>query len=736
VSKYRITERRFIYPFNFVSIDEPVARSKVLPEDYGELSGKISCELKTLTPLFIPNTTKKGAFGNKNDSAPAFVQAVEEPTNSYDFFSYEDLTKRDDYFRNPARPIIPGSSLRGAIRSAYEAVVNGCLSSCDDENTLYRRTVVPRKHCGIIEKDPATQERVLYKASLSRRYVGADGAGRTNKTGEAVDGGVYLRGENIWNGKSSSLGKTTKINDAVMKYVYDSKEEKIEVARFKEDGKEWENLVEVWRLYQHRGKGEKIRGVNQHDDPAKTNYHGGYKGYLDADLVPVYYTRIIKGNALYMSPAAITKEVFSRTLKQMLKEQGDHAPCTDSKELCPACALFGMVGEESGVESCASRLMFRDAVPIAPDGNTAWNDWYGTVRTLPILSSPKVTATELYQEEVLGAEYYNYDYSVKYYDDGTYEPEHVRTLLDKPNLRGRKFYWHRKSAKLDNTSAYASQRTRIRPVDSDRIFKFELYFDRLSEPELKSLLWVLTFGEDRNGPHAHKLGHGKPVGYGSVRITKADVTLIKLDDSLSLIEEKGEYKPQPPAETEALREYLAITDFSKATDEVNYPSDALSWFKINKEIRLNRSFKPSYNYILPKALDEDRYLPEYEAGDGDIGGNRKGAIEAASGPEPEPEPEPEEEPKAFGTSIRDRIKAAEAEKKAREERSAVKKKDYNKKKLEQACGIALAKSILGNEKKNLLCNFIKDYESDPEYYKSLKHLYEKLGSQKDDFRKK
>ena len=620
MSKYHITEEQFINPYNFVSINEPVERDMVM---YGELSGTITCELKTLTPLFIPNTSKDCAFSTAY-------------SHSYDFFSCEDLNERSDYLQLPARPIIPGASIRGVIRSAFEAVTNGCMSTCDDDNTLYRRTPVPRKFYGIIEKDESTGERILYKATKWKWSV-RDRA--NHQTGDTLRGGVYLRGENF-HGKKS---------DAIMKYELTENGEKIELGRFSEESREWTNLVEVWRLYQPRGG--KIKGVNQSND--------GYQGYLSAKLIPVYYTKLDDSDFYYFGPAAITKEVFSRTLSELLERQGGHNPCQKRASLCYTCNLFGMVGEEAQ----ASRLFFRDATPAAPDGASDWSNWYEEVRALPILASPKVSATEFYMEDVQGADYFNYDYIVNYFDyfdeNGKSESAPVRAFLDNPKLRGRKFYWHRKSIVYDTTSGFSKQRMEIRPILAEKTFHFEIGFDRLTKTELETLIWVLTFGE-HNETNAHKLGHAKPYGYGSVRITKANVATLTLNNDLSIDKATStEYTPQSPNDSIALREYLKLTNFVEANEDIKYPEGdngrrtnsrgVYQWFGINKEIR-TKAFQPSFNYVLPKPLDENIKLPGYVSGDGNIGGNRA-EIRKADKPEAQSDIKIPEKQEEKGTTI-------------------------------------------------------------------------------------
>ena len=612
MNNYCTTNERFINPYNFVSINEKVRREKV---EYGSLSGTIVCELETLSPLFTPNTTRNHFFSDK------FAFA-----NSYDFFSYEDLQAVDNPREHFARPIIPGSSIRGVIRSAYEAALNGCMSTCDDENTLYRRTPVPRDSYGIIEKDATTGERVLYKASKWKWPISDR---RGHKTGDELRGGVYLRGEDF-----PDRNKPKK-HDAIMKYELDSKGNKIEIARFDEEGennREWTNFVEVWRLYQQRGGA--IKGVNQNKN------HKGYASYFDAKAIPVYYTRLDNTSFYYLSPAAITKEVFSRTLKELLKSQGEHNPCEHLSDICPACALFGMTGEDS----LASRLMFCDGTPNISGGldtTKDWSDWYDKLRALPILASPKVSATEFYLEDVDGAAYFNYDYIVNYYEyfdkNNKTAKEAVRTPLENPKLRGRKFYWHRKSILEDKTQAFGNQRTEVRPVKKGKSFTFKIAFDRLTKDELQTLLWVLTFGE-HNLTHAHKFGFGKPYGYGSARVTCTEVSIVTLDENLTLKKEtQCSYVPVKPEDTTALREYLKLTDYSKASDDVKYPKGSrnsgrggsgkiiepstYAWFGINKEILLG-GFNPTFNQVLPNPLDENIALWGYARGSGEVENNR------------------------------------------------------------------------------------------------------------------
>lgn len=54
---------------------------------------------------------------------------------------------------------------------------------------------------------------------------------------------------------------------------------------------------------------------------------------------------------------------------------------------------------------------------------------------------------------------------------------------------------------------------------SNARFQFKVYVDRITEEQLKALLWTITLGENKeDSNYQHKLGHAKPLGYGSVKM--------------------------------------------------------------------------------------------------------------------------------------------------------------------------------------------------------------------------
>lgn len=103
-----MTSDYFVNPYNFVSLEEECDKQSARAT--GNLTGKIICNLKTLTPMFIPSDeqTEDGIV---------------------DFFHYPSEKNLNN---KSFRPIIPGSEIRGAIRSVFEAAFNGCLSQVNE----------------------------------------------------------------------------------------------------------------------------------------------------------------------------------------------------------------------------------------------------------------------------------------------------------------------------------------------------------------------------------------------------------------------------------------------------------------------------------------------------------------------------------------------------------------------------------------------------------------------------
>ena len=138
-----------------------------------------------------------------------------------------------------------------------------------------------------------------------------------------------------------------------------------------------------------------------------------------------------------LSPACITREIYQNNMKKLA---GKFCSCDDKEKLCPACSLFGTVQKDFAYSSkirftdleCKSKIENEEEV-IINKGNV--ENCYDKIITLPEMSSPKITSTEFYMKRPNnGAVFWTWDYYIS--ANGKVIP------LEKPELNGRKFYWH------------------------------------------------------------------------------------------------------------------------------------------------------------------------------------------------------------------------------------------------------------------------------------------------------
>ncbi len=140
-SNFKGDNALFINPYNFVSVDfdsEPVRKDASVRKRGS--SGVLHCELVTKTPLSIPD--------------------VAEADLSKDHKEFDFMRNSDEV------PMIPGSSIRGPIRSVYEALTNSCMSTVDEDQLITYRTKKAFEP-GLLYLD----ERGEYHLFEAKRYI-------------------------------------------------------------------------------------------------------------------------------------------------------------------------------------------------------------------------------------------------------------------------------------------------------------------------------------------------------------------------------------------------------------------------------------------------------------------------------------------------------------------------------------------------------------------------------------
>jgi len=603
---YHEGTQTFVNPYHFLSLARKLEKTIKYRDQkrVGTLTGWIECELQTKTPIFIPNTTK------------VFAKKVgESEMKCYDFFSYTDLSQSSIAQLADApetAPVIPGSELRGMIRSAFEAVTKSCLSTTDDTQKLYKRTTNVGKPGILIFKNntwkiQCCEERIgiafkstpgdphNFSADIQRLEEGA-------KVFIRIGQRYRTRGVDIFR-VVDDIQSTPKDSSYVEGYLHKGEpfgrrkhHESVFVptgTMIDVDERTVQNVLENFKLYRDQT-------VNIHLKQRKgatAKEHSGYRhvGKLEkiSDLHGklIYYAK--RNNRYYLCPAAIGREVFHNRLTDILPKEA--RPCQDIEKLCEACALFGVVGTDERVEqkhrAAASRVRFTDALADRYE--------FDSPKTLHELASPKPSATEFYLKKTIpNADLWNYDYAGKWRrkPDGKVTNTWEDLGAYAPEIRGRKFYWHQQhpSPYLPSEQSATERHVHIRPLKSGT-FTFKVYFNNISREDLDKLLWVLEIGGRKT--HAHKLGMGKPLGLGSVQITVTSITqrtvLMKDNtvqyDAVSLATPKYADVEKRLTEKAVCDEFLKITDFDHAPKAVQYPQnqdspESYKWFMANKQI--------------------------------------------------------------------------------------------------------------------------------------------------------
>ena len=117
---YKKSDRTFVNPYNFVSIDRKKIKQENIEETYKDKeelhTGYLDCVLVAKTPLAIPDLPEGEESGGES---------------KHDFFSINGNDQKN--------PMIPGSSLRGMIRSVYETITESCLSTMKPDTHLFSR---------------------------------------------------------------------------------------------------------------------------------------------------------------------------------------------------------------------------------------------------------------------------------------------------------------------------------------------------------------------------------------------------------------------------------------------------------------------------------------------------------------------------------------------------------------------------------------------------------------------
>lgn len=462
-------------PYNFVPLNKSVVEAKEPPvqDRYhsDRITGYIDCELETLTPIYVRDTLTKDEVIDGKDSK-----------NNSDFFS-------------PANRIrIPGSSLRGMIRNLIEIVTWSKFLFFENKGLYYRgladQSNLRKEYQRNMSSYDKETKRSTYKMSAgylikrgfqyyiipaesknikqfeqipiqeAKKLIENKGSNYSEHSFFKLDNGEHL----VISGRMANKRNDWKI----FKKVQDSESNKILIPE--EDIYDYENDINRKKEVDILNKLEKYR-----------------------EGVPCFYI-------LWKDKKESMRVSFGHTTMFRLaytKSIGDHIPenlkngkITDFTE-----TIFGKPAEKYK-KSFSGRVFFEDALLLDQNENPAMGELIPET-----LSSPKPTTFQHYLEQD---------------DDNIKNLKHYNS--DDINIRGYKLYWHKFRPQWKKPEEYNKNiDTKIKPLKPNTKFKFRIRFENLSKIELGALLFVLNLPNNC----AHKIGMGKPIGLGSVKITPA-----------------------------------------------------------------------------------------------------------------------------------------------------------------------------------------------------------------------
>lgn len=631
----------FVNPYNFIGFPQEKAKAYT---DTDVHTGMVQYTITTKTPLFIPNSSSDKAFVESDQTADH---------KSYDFFSYTEMDPGIRYENEYPIPVIPGSEIRGVVRSVYETLTDSCMGMLNSEKRMVKRSA-EQFSPALIYRDN-TGKMSLYRAKSLRIGEESVKGSYPRVFEDDKNGTVFYYKEPERNQKNhykpiteySRVRGKYKKTGYLIKWGMGVKKKRYHL--YSVSGKECIKDIDISRDIIERKLFPILEsylsqpGLSQENKRAYEEYSEDLKAFLHGDAgayFPVNYSELNKG-IYYLAPSIFSKEVSENKTETLADV---FAPCRD--DYCPACDLFGYVGKNNEF-SRGSKIRFSDLYTV---GEKSAKDYYlngnsGKV-TLQTLGEPKLGNVDFYLKRPYGADFWTYDYYTS----------HGRTEIEKGTLRGRKYYWHHRKVNTSGHMKASHLNKTIRPVRENIVFEGSLYFENISEKQLKQLIWILNSGTEKLGL---KLGGAKPLGYGSISCKVEQVLERKIQMSDTRLSYVVQSRPVESLSYEDVGfsncvrdEFYKISDFTSVPEgvEITYPktvdqkgkslTEGYCWFVENHKNLAGKGMptkrtEMKIRKVLPTILEEDFSLPYYvnyqkkknsgkKTYSGNAGGNRKG----------------------------------------------------------------------------------------------------------------
>ncbi|ESA32293.1 crispr-associated protein [Leptolyngbya sp. Heron Island J] len=532
--------RKAVAAYNFVELPDKVVSaeadviSKPQNQYHSDLhSGCIDCTLTTASPLYIRTGLNLEEFQQEKEAKdlPGF------------------------YYTDPdtQKPVLPGSSLRGIMRSLIEIVSFSKFSKVSEQQRFFFRAVAA------FNDDPTSS---LYKNKLSSKNVKAGYLRHENgqwfiQPARLIGDQTFVRIED----KNINLPGFISMNDPAYKPQYfsnisfsvdEGKKKATELSanpneldyvgtlvtsgNMKETGDQSSGKTDRkyhYLIQQPDSKPQRLKisdiairdyrnslttfqkyGSNQKDENTDSPF-SEKDGFLKKGRC-VFYCEPLEGEDV-----TLFGQSPNFRIAYSFKESGESASAadfvpeklksSDVVEVDIAESIFGYVRNKK--TSCsdeqqarAGKVFFSDG--ICQEENIEDIFMVNKAGEVPrILASPKPTTFQHYLVQTSSEKK---------------KLKHYASMPEKDTvIRGHKLYWHKGEAPdiwhPDSKNASETQITRIRPIKPNKVFTFKIDFENLSSVELGALLWILDVAQQDQ--YRLSLGMGKPLGMGAVKLT-------------------------------------------------------------------------------------------------------------------------------------------------------------------------------------------------------------------------
>lgn len=539
-------DRKAVAPYNFVELPNKIVEAEL--ECNGKLrdndcyypdrhTGKIKCILRTESPLYIRCGLTPTDFSNFGDT-------------SNEKLTPEQRKKKAEFFQAPSNsyPVLPGSSLRGMLRTLVEIISFGKIEKVSDQQKFFFRAVAADKEdpLSLIYKNKLKTVKAGYLEYKSNKWFI-----RPADETYFENGFIKMKENNIENIK---LNLPSLITMEKSNYV----PQYLEIS-FEED-EENINISENLTAYSYRGwlvtsgnmldsaktteaerkkllsrkEGRKhhyIISLPDHSQPTIEISEDAIKDYKNAltdfqqgqekqfnnnprNAFSKKYGCLEPGRPIFYFQDNIEKPIkfFGQSpnfrIPYAFNQEGKVVSAVDfipkhigeSDKIDLADAIFGFVRrgkdkkealpfnekKEKREQSRAGRIFVSDAHYVTDEEGIWLKDNPNDTITPQILASPKPTTFQHYLVQT------------------TEEKPKLKHYGNKPNkdtvIRGHKLYWHKDDvgtgiqtdASPEEIENKQSQYTEIKPIKKGVSFKFTIHFENLSDVELGALLWIVT----------------------------------------------------------------------------------------------------------------------------------------------------------------------------------------------------------------------------------------------------